>query len=854
MPTASISNVSTTFTDTNHANFDITFSESVSGLSNSDFRRTPRIGGINHDGGNTYRFSRPYSTGAGYLRIVLPTDAVTPNLDTDFDYTFYWDAAGNISHGITSSVRASRPNTTLTSISWVNSGIRASAGSTRAIEFDFADSVSDFVALNMTLTGDITSIASVGYTSDSSLYRGNVVLPSDLSGGGSFQIVINGIDDFYPGLATQEDWTLSWDENGNLSASRTADLPVQVTFELIDNNGNPKNYVSNSEVFYLRMRFSRDAYPPSISNISLTDGMTIATALSPNNREWNYRITAPSTGRGQGVISIAENLVAGNSNAVTVTFDYVDSIEAEISLSANGIENGGTIIAQFDFDHAVPNFSASYLYFNLNAVVVDGDDNVLGINGNLLAIESERSDVTVGPATSIDENNRCWVVPVTVPETGEGELDISLPEDAIGFQQAAVQAPVFYAAQNAPTIRLNIRIQDNLTLLPIFGKDFTHVINITGNNISSVDVRGLLRPFYHSWNSTTGILEIKGRPEVFYENLEFKVIATDQDGTEEKTAFINVIDIAPRIIVPSNPLEIFQGSMNMLKIEVKNHPQEISVEGTWGGLDHSLEEGNIIISGDVPARGRGPNQAILGVNSGDFVVNASNSGGDADEQNVPWVFGDLTAPKRTGNIQSSFQQSAIANIDLNTIFSGSPAPSFEITGNLPTGTMFDEDTGIITGQFTTLGRFRFNVIATNSEGSITYNVNLLVTNLRAPRYLGSSSARRLENIRFSATRGATRHHRIVLSWTSGHWERGIPFGLFYLSHLEANINGTWTDVDTGSSRVIFIPYSFGFSQTGNTQLIGTQPSIYVGDFRFKISCQNTLGEATSPWINISVVS
>ena len=623
MATVTIHLTDSAYNSAGTTRFRIDASEALSGLAVSDFEVNGDASVLNltYTSGNSYHFNFGHAASAGiagYIRFRLPASAVTPNLNTDLDWTIYWGTDGVLHQGATESVRVSRVRTTLNTVRWRSAS--SSAGQTVGIELQFDQDAKRLVLGDLTLTGDITTLSNFGYYINRQTYRADVTLPSSLAGGGSFTLQIIDLESIYPGLGVSEEWTLSWTENGVLSASKTADLPIVLSLELSE------NYVAVGDSFYLRLHYSKDGLPPPTDQISLVDGMTIQTRNSPNDRLWTYELTAPPTGKGIGVISVPENVIAPGNNAAAITFTYIDSINADISLSAAAAQNGETVLAQFDFDYDVPNFSSDVLQLGVGSSVLGAGGQVLGAGGQVLGTSG--GEATAGAAIALDDSNRSWLVPVTLPQSGEGMLEIELPEDAIGFQSAAVMAEV----QFAPTIVLNIGVNANLTLLAVIDKDFKHDIKITGNNISSVDVQGLLRGFYHQWNSTTGILSILGHPTSYYKDLEFEVIATDVNGTTRKSAKIDVIDVAPAIIKPKSTLRLFSGEKNTFLIKINNSPSKVEVEGTWAGLDHSLDRSEgVRITGDVPASG-------LGVSRGNLMVTAENSGNidNPVEEMIPW--------------------------------------------------------------------------------------------------------------------------------------------------------------------------------------------------------------------------
>jgi len=91
-----------------------------------------------------------------------------------------------------------------------------------------------------------------------------------------------------------------------------------------------------------------------------------------------------------------------------------------IRLSAAHVKHGGVVVAQFDFDFDVPYFSESHVQVTAGA--------------------------TKGIAESIDDRQRRWIVPITAPNLGEGSIEVSIPENGVGFDHAAVRAEIGYGA------------------------------------------------------------------------------------------------------------------------------------------------------------------------------------------------------------------------------------------------------------------------------------------------------------------------------------------------------------------------------------------------------------------------
>ena len=748
MPTASIALVETSYR-TGGTRIEIVPSESLSALTTSAIETHGNSETLTyrHQSGDNYvfDFSTAHNQGdPGYIRIFVPRTATTPNLDADIDHTIYWGTDNVLHHGATDDVRESRLHSTLTNVRW---RVPTSyGGQTVGIELTF-DIDTDVDLVDLTVAGDITTLVNFGRYITYQTYRADVALPASLAGGGSFTIQIRDLESVYPGLGESEEWTLSWDADGTLSAIRTSQIPVAITASL------NVDYVAVGEELILTLDYDKDGAAVPVSDISVIDGMTVVAQPSPNNRQHRYRLTAPATGKGTAVVSIPVNVIEPGNNAVSIQFTYIDSVTPTLELTATGIENAGTVIAEVGFDYDVPIFRSDFLESGGGYDVFAIGNDVLAFGDAVLGVESE-NNATFGEALPLDDRNRLWAVPVTVPETGEGELEIMLPEDAIGaLSHEAVMAPLFYAAQRAPSIQRRIGVRDNFVVLPVFGEVLDFQITITGNGPITVRVTGELRPFYQDWDRTKGILHIRGRPMSYFEDLKFTVTATDQDGTSSVTGAITVIDKPPEIKPPA-VLQFAKGLMNSVIIPIDNFPREASAEGDWLNLNHEVVPARgVRVFGDIPGDANMPN-------TGDILVKATNRGNPDNPvmAMVRWEFTSPTRPAWRRIKNFSFDRDVLAgfnnnrlfiplnydfSIDMNQFVSGIPVPEItqetEIRGNQ--GQFSVSELGIGAGRFTANFDGRTEFLAKNSLGSQNVsNVRIYAhSNYVAPRYTGPNT-------------------------------------------------------------------------------------------------------------------
>ncbi len=485
------------------------------------------------------------------------------------------------------------------------------------IRFNASEPLSGLAYQEIQFSGDLGTLESIyqrvsgdGTTQLSTYAR----MPSSIgSNGGSIRIRINRLA-VTPNLDSDLDVTIRWNAAGTIEILDTADIvypELAISLNL--------DYVAAGETITVTFTFSEVGTQLitgfTAADVGVTEGIIKRELVKVSNTEYRMDLRVPATGNGEGVVSVAADRVFPSNTAASATFTYIESIDVELSVSARSIANGGTVLVQANANYDLPNFS-----------------------GDLLNVSD--ANASVGDAQALDDENRQWVVPVTVPQQGEGELEITLPEDAIGFSQEAVMAPVTFAPQNAPTITLDVKIRNTRKILVKIGENWAgEAIDITGNNVREVDVQGLLRPFYHEWDANNGKLYIRfdGVVDTFYNIPEVTISATDDDDTITRTVSIEVFTVLPEI-KPPDKIQLVKGVKNRLVIPTLNFPTQASADGSYLGLNHSVipSEG-ILLEGDVP-------NVEFGVQRGNLTLNAKNQRGDAQPRSVPWELADGRKP------------------------------------------------------------------------------------------------------------------------------------------------------------------------------------------------------------------
>ena len=853
--TASILTTDPVVSNTSPIRLRLQFSEGFS-FSHSDITvlngRNIRLTQVGQSQVSYYReywfLTQTHENAPGYARFFLAADAVTPNLDEDLDFFIYWDSDLEANISLASALpdgAISIPE--ITRLWWLGP---VSGGALVDVRMTLSHDARFFDANDFTVTGDATAVDSTAVYGGNDYWLLRVRLPSSLGNGGSFRMVLNDIHACYPSISQTFDRTFRWNSSGYVSSINTADIPAVLTMSISE------TYIAISEDLTVTFNFDIDVTGFTASDISVTTGITKGAFTQVSARQYTLVITTPASGNGEGVVSLAANRVTPGNNNASVRFTYIDRIDADISLSAAAAQNGETVLAQFDFDYDVPNFESSFVTLS-------------------------DANASVGEAIGVGDENRCWVVPVALPQQGEGNLEISLEEDEIGFGQDRVAGQV----QFAPTINLNIALQDNLKLLAVINKDFKHDISITGNNISSVDVVGLLRPFYHQWSASTGTLSILGKPDAYYKDLEFTVVAIDRDDTTRASASIDVIDVAPSIVVPARPLRVAAGVENSLEVIINNSPTQIEVEGSWIGLDHGVSERGVMISGEVPASG-------LGITGGNLSIDAENSGGSALRSSVPWV---ISSP-----IIGDFDQLQFRLPSLGTIYrevgntediyltdytNSVPTPSFTPWSSpnpigrqfsLPDGIVFDQENARLFGTYTTAGSYSLFFTMENDSGLKVVGSGVTVVaagTITIPNYVGpedlgvraiavgDSSRGQFDRYLFLTQNNGLDPNmfssvilpRLSYPWRAGHYRilglesypalyqhYGIEPDFRDNSPLQfrsvSNINGNHRRLNEGFFNCLFY--------NGNRP--GFNRSNFAGDYRIRIEQFTSMGSAITP--------
>ena len=254
----------------------------------------------------------------------------------------------------------------------------------------------------------------------------------------------------------------------------------------------------------------------------------------------------------------------------------------------------------------------------------------------------------------------------------------------------------------------------NTTSLPggTVGTYYNQSINASSIVPVTLQISGGSLPTGLSLNSSTGV--ISGTPTVAG-TFNFIVGATNSGGSNFVTMSI-VINVAAPIITTSS---LPGGTVGTA------YYQALSATGatpiTWSIYNGNLPSGLSLNSSTGVISGT-PTVA----NAYNFTVMAQNSGGYATKSLSIGIIANIVAPVITttslpnGNAGTAYSQALSAT--------GTTPITWSVnSGALPTGLSLNSSTGVVSGTPTTAGTYNFTIKATNSAGSDTKSLMIIVS-------------------------------------------------------------------------------------------------------------------------------
>lgn len=200
------------------------------------------------------------------------------------------------------------------------------------------------------------------------------------------------------------------------------------------------------------------------ADVTQTGGATFANFTKVSNSQYTVDVTAPATGAGDIVLSIAEDVVDENNQAATFTIAYRDITAPTIVFDRAALNDSETTQATITHPIAVTDFVEE-------DITIDGGG-------------------TLSDFTAVGTDNRVWTVNVTAPASGQGTITVRIATDVVPERNAAASASIAYSTPppdpedlipNAPT---DVSVDLTPTTALITWKAPTNGAPLTGYEIS----------------------------------------------------------------------------------------------------------------------------------------------------------------------------------------------------------------------------------------------------------------------------------------------------------------------------------------------------------------------------------
>lgn len=279
------------------------------------------------------------------------------------------------------------------------------------------------------------------------------------------------------------------------------------------------------------------------------------------------------------------------------------------------------------------------------------------------------SDFTITPATATlntltPGTGNTYVLNVTAPATGTGDILITLPANSIDNGNTAGSITIAYAPASAFSIT-----QVGPVVITVGATDYDLEVPISGTtaNTSIIDA-GDWEGFYMDWDQPNGILHIRSE-EVTRIVGEYVWLLTVSEGSDSITGEIvySVVPEAPVITPITETVPLFRGTRMNVPVEIMNNADTASIEGLQVGMKHEAIDTGLNASGILPADARLTETTFMAKAIAENATARVESMVPFEVMDEPNMF--LAAVKR--NINSD----VILRVDENTA-NGQMAPAF----------------------------------------------------------------------------------------------------------------------------------------------------------------------------------
>ena len=272
---------------------------------------------------------------------------------------------------------------------------------------------------------------------------------------------------------------------------------------------------------------------------------------------------------------------------------------------------------------------------------------------------------------------------------------------------------------------IQISVVNQVPIIGYFDSSYTFTIASEITPINPILSGGPV----NSWSITSGTLPnglsispisgiITGTPSELASNVDVTILGTNDQGSDTVTISITVNDIIPSVSYPSNQYQLYVGVEISPILPINNGGTPV----TWSIVSGQLPNGlnfnsqNGVISGTP----------LVEYSLAQISVQATNTGG-TDTIIIGFeIFYQTPSISYPDNPFNIINDTTLVNI--MPINNGGPSTQWSLDdGILPAGLSLNGLNGVITGTAIVIGQQTFTIMATNSGGSASFVVTIIVS-------------------------------------------------------------------------------------------------------------------------------
>ena len=491
--------------------------------------------------------------------------------------------------------------------------------------------------------------------------------PVTLSADGANQVVTGTATD-YNGFTTSASVTLNIDQTPPVLGTPTLTINPIITGQSTTLSAPIESSLSGvvAEEFYLGVSDPGEGNGTPMN----WDGTNFTATLGPDLATGTYVVNVRGEDNAGNWSNVTVTTLTVNSpptTAPSITSPQIDHINARIPVNFT-ITAAGTPIPSITESGTLPP----------GLTFVDNGDGTATISGQASTINDGYYFLTITATNSVGSTTQTLVITV---------------DDALS-------PPTLISANSATAT---------------YGSAFSFTVDTTGDPIPTINKTGALPPGLTLTNNNDGTATIAGTPSGSANGIySFTINAHNNQGSTTQ-GFILTVEAPPKIVNIPNQTGIV-GTPYNLSVSSSGTPYASFSSSTLPNGLNLTDNGNgtATITGS-PSVGSGGSYTITVIATNAFGSNSNTFTMKIDEP-----------PAITSASSAVATTSTVFNFQVTSI--GYPAPTYSLTGTLPSGLHFNSNTGLFSGtpRTGTLGTYTFTITASNSLGSSGQNFSLTI--------------------------------------------------------------------------------------------------------------------------------